>query len=142
MAPNIRMQQIASKMALFRGLAPEDVAKIFARGMTMQVSKGEVIFKKGTTGSQMYVVLGGKVAIFDGQKQIASLSVGDMFGEMALISSEPRSATAVAEEASHLYVLNETTFQRLMTKRVAIRILLNVIGTLSQRLREVNKRLA
>ncbi|MCL4218276.1 MAG: hypothetical protein KJ052_14910, partial [Candidatus Hydrogenedentes bacterium] len=58
---------------------------------------------------------------------------------MALISNEPRSATAVAAEDSKLFVLTETTFQKLMTKRVAIRILLNIIGTLSNRIRESNK---
>jgi len=132
---------LARRVALFQGLTVDDIAKIFAKGMTIRAQKGETIFFKGTTGSQMYVVLAGKVVVYDGERCIAELTTGDTFGEMALIDSEPRSATVVAAEDSHLFVLSETTFQRLMTKRAAIRILLNIVRTLSHRLREANVRL-
>ena len=131
---------LARQVELFHGLTVEDIAKIFARGMTIRVNKGETIFYKGTVGSQMYVVLGGKVAVVDEQKLLAELRTGDTFGEMALINSEPRSASVVAAEDSHLFVLSESTFQRLLTKRVAIQILLNIVRTLSHRLRDANAR--
>lgn len=134
--------EMAKRVPLFRGLSPEDVAKIFAKGMTMDVKKGDTVFYQGTTGNQMYVVLGGTVGVFDGEKHLTTLRPGDMFGEMALINSEPRSATAVAAEDCRLFVLSETIFQRLMTKRAAIRILLNIIGTMSKRLRDMNARFA
>ncbi len=133
---------LAKRVALFQGLTVEDIGKIFARGMTIRVQKGETIFYKGTTGSQMYVMLGGKAAVNDGSKCIATIGMGDTFGEMALINNEPRSATVVALEDSHLFVLSETTFQRLLTKRVAIQILLNIVRTLSRRLRDANEKLA
>lgn len=132
---------LAQKVELFHGLTVEDVAKIFAKGMTIRVLQGETVFYKGTVGSQMYVVLGGQVAVRDGESTLAVLKTGDMFGEMALINNEPRSATVVALEDSHLFVLSETTFQTLLTKRVAIRILLNIVRTLSHRLRDANVRL-
>ncbi|MCX5769478.1 MAG: cyclic nucleotide-binding domain-containing protein [Candidatus Hydrogenedentes bacterium] len=131
---------LARQVELFRGLTIEDIAKIFAHGMTIRVHKSETIFYKGTVGSQMYVVLGGKLAVMDGDKVLAQLRTGDTFGEMALINSEPRSASVVAVEDAHLFVLSETTFQRLLTKRVAIQILLNIVRTLSHRLREANAR--
>ncbi|MBN2311468.1 MAG: cyclic nucleotide-binding domain-containing protein [Candidatus Hydrogenedentes bacterium] len=136
-----KFARLAEQVPLFNKLSAEDVAKIYSRGMTMQMEKGNVIFYKGTTGNQMFVVLRGKVSLFDGQKHLADLTAGDMLGEMALISSEPRSATAVAAETTELYVLSETFFQKLLTKRVAIRILLNIIGTLSNRLRSMNTKL-
>ena len=137
-----KIASLAREVELFQGLTVEDIAKIFAKGMTIRVQKGETIFYKGTIGSQMYVVLGGEVLVYDGEQCIATLTTGDTFGEMALIDNEPRSATVVAAEDSHLFVLSETTFQRLMTKRAAIRILLNIVRTLSHRLREANVRLA
>lgn len=130
---------LAHEVELFHGLTVDDIEKIFARGMTIRVLKNETIFYKGSTGSQMYVVLAGKVEVHDGTKCIATLTTGDMFGEMALINNEPRSASVVASEDSHLFVLSETTFQRLLTKRVAIQILLNIVRTLSHRLRDTNK---
>lgn len=132
---------IAKCVELFRGVSPEDVAKIFAKGMTMQTPKGNTIFYKGTTGNTMFVILAGTVELYDGRKLLATLRTGDMFGEMALISNEPRSASAVAAENTSLFVLSEDVFRRLMTKQVAIRILLNIISTLAHRLREANKRL-
>lgn len=128
------------RVSLFHGLNREEVAKIFAKGMTMHVDAGQDIFIKGTIGSQMYVVLGGKLGVFDGKKCIAELHTGDMFGEMALVNKEPRSATVTAINDSRLFVLSESTFERLMSKRVAIRVLFNIIKTLSHRLRESNKR--
>ncbi|MBX3176936.1 MAG: cyclic nucleotide-binding domain-containing protein [Candidatus Hydrogenedentes bacterium] len=129
-------------VSLFHGLSREEVAKIFAKGMTMHVDAGQDIFVQGTVGSQMYVVLGGKLGVFDGEKCLAELRTGDMFGEMALVNKEPRSATVTAINDSRLFVLTESTFERLMSKRVAIRVLFNIIKTLSHRLREANKRLA
>ena len=121
-----------------KGLRPGDMQKIFHKGMTMTVKKGDTLFYKGTVGSQMYVVLGGSVGIFDGQKQLATLRTGDTFGEMSLIMHESRNATAIAMEASSLFVLNEDIFQRLLTKRVAVQILLNISRMLGKRLNDAN----
>jgi CRP-like cAMP-binding protein len=135
-----QIQRYIEKVELFHGVQPENVVKILAKGTTMVCQKGEVIFYKGTVGSQMYVVLGGTVGVFDGDKCLAKLGVGDMFGEMALVNKEPRSATVAAIENSHLFMLTETTFQHLLTKHVAIQLLMNIIATLSKRLKTSNQR--
>jgi len=142
MPPDLELvDKYLEKVELFNGLSREDMLKIFAKGMTMRCARDEVIFYKDTVGSQMYVVLGGKVGIFDGDLCMATLGTGDMFGEMALVNKEPRSATVRALEESRLFVLSESTFERLLTKRAAIRILLNIIHTLSRRLKQSNLRL-
>jgi CRP/FNR family transcriptional regulator, cyclic AMP receptor protein len=141
MTDSAKYANLARRIPLFKGIAPEDVHKIFAKGMTLVMEKDNVIFYEGTTGNQMFVVLAGTVDLFSGKKKIARLTSGDMFGEMALINNEPRSATAVAVERSQMFVLSETVFQKLLTKRVAIRILINIVGVMSDRLRNANKRL-
>ena len=135
------VRELIKRCELFHGLVPEDVMKIFAKGMTMRVAKGEAIFYKGTIGNQMYVVLAGKVGVHDQGKLLASLTLGDMFGEMALVNKEPRSADVLALEDTRLFVLNQETFEKLMTKRVSIQMLFNIIRTLSHRLKESNLRL-
>jgi len=130
-----KLDELIQRVSLFHGLEREDVAKIFSKGMTMRALKDDVVFFKGTVGNQMYIVLGGKVGVFKGEKCIAELRTGDMFGEMALVNKEPRSATVKALEASHLFVLSESTFQYLLTKRVAVQLLLNIVHTMSQRLK-------
>lgn len=135
-----KLDELIRRVSLFRGLEPADVEKIFSKGMTMRALKDDVIFYKGTVGNQMYIVLGGKVGVFRNEKCIAELRTGDMFGEMALVNKEPRSATVKALEPSHLFALSESTFQYLLTKRVAVQMLLNIVQTLSQRLNESNKK--
>lgn len=137
-----KYEQLAKRVALFNGLDAEDVAKIFSKGMTMEVEKGNVLFYQGTTGNQMYVVLGGRIDLFDGKKHLTSMRTGDLFGEMAVIMNEPRTASAVAGETSRVFVLSETVFEKLMTKKAAIRILLNIIGVMARRIRDMNAKLA
>jgi CRP-like cAMP-binding protein len=136
-----KVDKLIERVELFHGLNREELVKIFSKGMTMRVTKGETIFHNGTVGSQMYVVLGGKVGIFDGSKLLAELHTGDMFGEMALVNQEPRSASVVAMEESKLFVLSENTFQQLLSKRVAIQILLNIVHSLSNRLKNANAKI-
>jgi CRP-like cAMP-binding protein len=130
-----KLDELIRRVSLFRGFGREDVDKIFSKGMTMRALKDDVIFYKGTVGNTMYIVLGGKVGVYKGEKCIAELRTGDMFGEMALVNKEPRTATVKAIEASHLFVLSESTFQYLLTKRVAVQLLLNIVHTMSDRLK-------
>lgn len=133
-----KLDELIRRVSLFHGLEREDVAKIFSKGMTMRALKDDVIFYKGTVGNQMYIVLGGTIGVFKGEKCIAELHTGDLFGEMALVNKEPRSATVKALESCHLFALSEGTFQYLLTKRVAVQLLLNIVHTLSQRLKDTN----
>lgn len=135
-----KYEQLVDHVDMFHGLKPHDVAKIFSKGMTFRVQKGETIFYKGTEGNKMYVVLGGKVGVFDGGKLLSSLSVGATFGEMSLLMHAPRNATVIALERSNLFSLSEDVFQRLLTKRVAVQMLLNLSRTLGKRLNEANIR--
>ncbi len=134
-----RFQALAENVDIFRGLRPGDVQKIFARGMTMYVEKGDTIFHKNTEGNKMYVVLGGSIGIFDGPVQMATLGTGDTFGEMSLLTGMPRSASAVALERCNIFTLDESVFQKLLTKRVAVQMLLNLGRMLGRRLKDTNR---
>ena len=133
-----RFQQWVRRIELFEGLSPSDAYKIYTKGMTMNIQKGETVFEKGTTGNSMFVLLGGLVGIFDGPKQIATMRTGESFGEMSLLSGEVRSATALVLEDSHMFMLDETVFQKLLTKKVAVRMLLNLGNMLAGRIRDGN----
>lgn len=130
---------MARRMELFRGLAPEDVARIFAKGITVEYAEGEDIFQKGDSADNLYVILGGMVQIHDDGREIAQLARGGTFGEMALISREPRSASARAISAASLLALNLDTIQRALAPEVSMQLLINIIVTLSARLRRANE---
>jgi hypothetical protein len=130
---------LARRMELFRGLDPEDVARIFSRGMTLEVPAGKVIFEKGDEGDAMYVILGGALTISDDDKVLATLNRGDMFGEMALISNEVRSARACAAEDTSLLRLTSEIIHNVMPPEVSRQLLVNIVVTLSARLRRANE---
>lgn len=131
---------LARRMELFRGVPPEEVAKIFARGITTEFEEGDVIFEKGQPGQEMYVILGGEVIILDGDRELARLGRGGMFGEMSLLSTQPRSASAVAADTTSVLALSNDTIRQAIPPHVAIQMLTNIINTLSARLRQANER--
>jgi len=61
---------------------------------------GETIFKEGETAKELYVIRSGQVEIQLGNRLLATLEANEIFGEMALIESAPRSATAIAKPTS------------------------------------------
>lgn len=131
---------LARRMQLFRGLSPEEVARMFSRGKTEEYLPGDVLFAKGDTGDKMYVVLNGCVEIQDGDRMLARVSQGEMFGEMALVSQAPRSAAAVVAEQSSLLALSMDDITRALQPDTAIQLLVNIVITLSERLRVANLR--
>ncbi|MCH8203572.1 MAG: cyclic nucleotide-binding domain-containing protein [Candidatus Hydrogenedentes bacterium] len=134
-----RFQALVDNVDIFHGLRAKDVEKIFSRGMTMYVEKDDTVFHKNTEGNKMYVVLGGSIGIFDGPVQMATLRTGDTFGEMSLLTGMPRVASAVALERCNLFTLDEPLFQKLLTKRVAVQMLLNIARMLGGRLKDANR---
>jgi CRP-like cAMP-binding protein len=104
---------------------------------------GSVIFEEGDPGSRLYVIQSGQVRIVKrtGGREVtlARLGPGEFFGEMALLERQPRSATAVVDEAARILELDEAAFERLVADRgeVALRIL----KRLSRRLRESNRQI-
>jgi CRP-like cAMP-binding protein len=129
---------LARRMELFRGLDPEVVARIFSKGMTVEFEAGQTIFEKGAPGEKLYAILGGKVDIVNEGRRIATLNRGDMFGEMALICNEPRSASAVAVETTSVLELTFEVFENILPKEAALQLLVNIVVTLSDRLRTAN----
>ena len=65
--------------------------------------KNEVVFEKDTIGNSMYVVLDGSVKVHDKNHIYDTLSMGDCFGEYALIDNETRSASVTAIESTKVF---------------------------------------
>lgn len=130
---------LARRMDLFHQIDGEAVAKIFARGITQEFEAGQVVFEKGAAGDRLYLILGGGIEIYDGERTMARLGRGELFGEMALISREPRSASARATESTSLLALSHEIIHNMMPPEISIQLLVNIIVTMSKRLRTANE---
>lgn len=100
---------------------------------------GDIVFNEGDAGLEFFVVKSGRVAIRRGNRTLDTLGEGEIFGEMALIDSEPRSATALAE--SDAVVVPVTEKQFLFMTSEAPYFALSVMRVLVQRLRASNEAL-
>jgi len=137
-----KLRRYAEKVRIFNGLEPEEVGNILQNGHTLEFHAGQTIFHEGNLGSNLFVVLSGKIAIYNKDRKIADCGVGDAFGEMAILNHKPRNATAVAVTESRLFTLDEPQINRILERRVAVKILLNIIHVLSERLEEANSWIA
>lgn len=100
---------------------------------------GDVIFNEGDAGSKFFVIQSGKVDIRLGNRLLATLGDHDIFGEMALIDTGPRSATAMAATDVKIVPVGEKQFL-FLTSRTP-HFALNVMRTLARRLRVRNSAL-
>jgi CRP-like cAMP-binding protein len=82
---------------------------------TQAVAPGEIIVKKGEPGAEMYLICRGEVEVLDDSGNVkAALRDGDCFGEVALLLSEPRTATVRARTLCDLFVLARADFSRIL----------------------------
>ncbi len=108
------------RVALFRGLeaaAVEVLAPLFS---TTHLAEGATVFREGDEGDAFYVVREGGVRVTVGGAEVARLGPGQYFGEMALITGQPRNATVSATSACELLVLGAVDFHGLMTRAPAV----------------------
>lgn len=101
---------------------------------------GSTIFTKGDLGTGMYVIYAGEVSIRDGNTELARFGRGDFFGELALLDTESRSATAEVSTDVRLLRLDQDDFFDLMEERGEV--LRSIVRSLSGRIRRQNELLA
>ena len=119
---------------------PENLIERFAR----DYPAGEVLFREGDRGQQMFVVQAGSVEIRrrvgDSERIVAVVPPGEFFGEMALIDERPRSATAVALRRSNLLAVDGPTFEAMILTNG--KFALKIIKVLSERIRRSNEQVS
>ena len=98
---------------------------------------GSIIFREGDEAKELFVIKSGQIRIQIGNRTVTELAADSIFGEMALIDSEPRSATAVAVTDVELVPVTETQFLFLVSQTPFFA--LKVMRVLAGRLRVTNK---
>ena len=107
-----------------------DVAELLGE---VDYAKGQVVFEKGAEGDSLYVVISGRVRVYDGARTIVELGPKEIFGELALLDPEPRLASVAAAEDTRLFRLDRESFAELMAGN--IEVVRGVLHVLCERLR-------
>jgi len=97
---------------------------------------GEKVFKQDDPASHLYVVRSGKVQIVTYGTVLENVGPGGVFGEMALIDEAPRSAAAVAMEATEVMELSRAQFLALVQETPEFA--LHIMAILANRIRKMN----
>jgi CRP-like cAMP-binding protein len=75
---------------------------------------GQTVIKQGDHGDALYLIYSGRVSVWDKNKQVATRYPEEYFGESALVTEAPRSATVKTEEETELYILYKEDFKKIL----------------------------
>ena len=105
------------EISLFVPLAEEEIEKLAKASTTRVFAPGEAIVRRGQEGNSMFVIVRGSVKVqipeSDYQKTINKLKTNDFFGEMSLLTGQPRTATVIAEEETEVIQIKKTALKPL-----------------------------
>ncbi len=135
--PASELAPFLRRVPLFSALNELALALLARVSRIMRVRKAEVLFNRDDPGSAAYVVLAGSIAIListpDGRELVVNhLHAGDCFGELALLTGRPRSASAVASVPSELLLIPRAEFLAVLEREP--KVMLRMLQTLAQRL--------
>jgi CRP-like cAMP-binding protein len=105
---------------LFENQLEEVLKAVVAQGRVQAYGAGEVVFRQGEQGDQLYIVKSGVLEILaaasdgSGAQPVAYFGVGEVLGELALLTGSPRSATARSPEKAELFIIEKSVFLDLM----------------------------
>ncbi len=133
--------RLCEKNMLFKGLSPAVIRWFAARMHPRSYAAGEIIFHCGDEGSGAILVRSGSIKIHNEGVQLALIEAGDMFGEVALVGGQSRTAEAVAMASCDVVFLLRADLDDWMKshpKHAAV-FLKNLSRMLATRLNESNK---
>lgn len=142
MADAIDRRQILASIPIFAGLSESELDSLLEVTTTKRLAAKDVLFRKGDPGNQLYAVLKGRLKILatgaDGKEVVFGIDgPGKVIGEIALMDSNPRSATVVAMEACELLTLHRRDLIPFLEKHPKVTI--ELAGVLAARLRKLSE---
>ena len=133
---------LLKSVVLFRNMPPKMLLELSQRLRFVNYRGQTDIFHAGDEGATMYIILRGAVKIFvpaiDGREVVLAVHrAGDLFGEMALLDAEPRSASASTMEDTEMATLNRIDFHEVLERHPEAQRA--IIEVLVERLRATNQ---
>jgi CRP-like cAMP-binding protein len=135
--------EILRQVEIFANLDDAELDRIGDMLKERRFQEDQVIFKRGDRGDQLLIIAGGRVKLSvqesDREKVLAFYGAGDVFGEMGLLTGEPRSATAIAVSETRTLALSKEDFDDYVSTNVVV--MREMMRIISQRQAETIQRL-
>jgi CRP-like cAMP-binding protein len=100
---------------LFAQVPPEMLEQLISRMALVELAPGDTVFREGDAGDSMFVIGDGEVTVHAGDHELARLSAGAFFGEIALVTDLPRSATVRAISRVELLAIDREVMREAAT---------------------------
>ena len=139
MSSNLKVS-LLQKTDIFKNTPDRDLGDIAHILQEVALKTGDPIFAKGDTGDCMYIIEKGSVRIHDGGYTFAILKENEVFGELSLLDSETRSASATCNEDCVLLKLDQSPFYNILSKDTEV--LKGILQMLCRRIRMLDEKSA
>jgi CRP/FNR family cyclic AMP-dependent transcriptional regulator len=120
------------EVPLFSGCSKKELRTIATLADEIDLRRGKVLMRQGAPGREFFVLLEGTVEVVRDGKQVTTLGEGDFFGELALISNIPRTATVTATSPIRTLIVFGRDFRRLLEEDAGIAM--KVLGAMAERM--------
>ena len=139
-----RKIDVLRRMPFFHDLDMKEIIRVLNMTEVRGYSPSDLLITEGQPGEEMFIILTGRVKLHKGDAFITHLGPGAFIGELALIDSQPRSASVTVEDPTRALVLNRSDFLKLVKTEGALssRLLWNVLQVVTERLRKTTVDLA
>ena len=136
--------RLKARNMLFADFSESELAEVLQTARRETYREGDVILQEGAGGSTMYLVVKGRVSIRkttgNQDVEIKQVSAGECFGEMAVISQLPRSASAVALRSTEVIAISGAVL-RSASPLLSMKLYRNLAASLSERVRQKDQEL-
>jgi len=140
-------ERLIKQSILLQGFSRFQMRRLILMSHMLNVKGGEQVIREGDIGDKMYLVVDGEMSVSKSvngeRKAIAKLEPGDVFGEIALVSSQPRTADVFAVTDAKLLSLDWKTLERLrrLSPFITSKLFLNLSKILGNRLIETTDKM-
>lgn len=116
-----------AQIPLFAGLSKKELTSVSGLATRLDLPAGKELTKQGETGNEFVIILDGEVDVVIDGNVVATRGAGDYFGEIALLSERPRTATVVAKTPVAIEVIGRREFRALVDDQPAIEAQLRAV---------------
>ena len=120
--------ELLKHIPLFAACTRAELVEVAIVADEREAAAGDELTQEGGPGREFFVLVDGAVVVRRAGRKVADLGPGDWFGEIAILTFKPRTATVTATSRVRLLVISDRAFRRVVetTPRIALRVLRSV----------------
>lgn len=124
--------ELLKRVPLFAGCSKGELRELALVADELDLKEGRTLVREGGPGREFFVLVDGTVRVSRDGRKLAELGPGDWFGEIALLTNTPRTATVTASSPLRVLVITDRSFRNVVERMPTIA--LKVLSTISERL--------